>query len=139
MPTDTVVVTVFVVGPYFGSGDFNEIDDNIRRAECAAIALANKGLFPVTPHLNSRHFQAKAEAPGSETFWRSGYRQLIRSNAIQALLVLPGWEKSSGSRAEIETAARIKKRVFFTDDPAVVPEDLLRWAKALRVNWRQMR
>lgn len=116
---------IFIAGPYFGNGDRSMIHDNIRHAEKYQIALANAGLGFFCPHNHTEHFEAKASA--DENFYRQLDMIFLRKTA-DAVLAIPGWETSSGSRAEIEYAKKIGLPVFFPESPDDLYE-VMAWAK----------
>lgn len=100
-------------GVIFSAGKYNapsweEIDQNIRTAEEAAVALWNAGFGVFTPHLNTAHFEAKA-TPSEDAYKEFDFHML---RCVDAVLALPGWKQSSGARAEIEEAERLGKPVF---------------------------
>ena len=101
-------VLVYIVGPYNAPSQ-EGIEQNIRQAEKVAIALAEAGIFFICPHLNTAHFGTKAQADES-FYYRLGLKFVDVANV---LLVLPGWEKSSGTLGEIERAKLRGKPIYF--------------------------
>lgn len=86
---------VFLSGPYNGN-----IDTNIANARKIAIELWEKGYTVICPHLNSAHFEKDCCA-GEEAFL-GGYRDILRR--CDAVVLIPSWEHSSGSRVELSEA-----------------------------------
>ena len=102
---------VFIAGAYMG-GNFNEIEKNIRLAECYSIELWNRGYKVFCPHLNTFHFEVKAKAD-EKSYKEFDMRMLQYCDAVFAL---PNWEESVGAKAEIEEAKRLEKPVFYSLD-----------------------
>lgn len=106
---------VFIAGPYFSGGDPKKIRRNIFNAERVMIAIANEfaesravGFF--CPHSHTRNFEIKAKAP--ESYYQALDLTLLSSPAIDGLLLLPGWQDSSGTQRELECARNLGKPVF---------------------------
>ncbi|MDP3900123.1 MAG: DUF1937 family protein [bacterium] len=116
---------VFIAGPYFGEGDYGKIEENIRCAEKYQIQLANNGIGFFCPHNHTEHFEKKAKA--EEKFYRE-LDMLMLSKVANAILAIPGWEKSSGAKAEIEWAATNNLKVFYPKSPEDI-EDIVIWAR----------
>jgi len=116
---------VFIAGPYFGDGDKGKIQGNIRHAEKYQIALANAGVGFFCPHNHTEHFEIKATA--NEDFYREMDMIFLRKIA-DAVMAIPGWETSLGSRAEIEFAKSKGLPIFYPQSPANL-EEIIDWAK----------
>lgn len=116
---------VFIAGPYYGGGDLRSIDKNIREAESFAIALANRGVGFFGPHLHTARFELRTIAP--EDYYKELDMQMLQ-RACDALVAIPGWEKSQGARIEIEWAEKNGRKIFYPksiDDLEVI----VKWAK----------
>lgn len=97
---------VYIAGPFRGSHAW-EIECNIRRAETLALGVARMpGLFPVCPHTMGRYYSGAAP----DEVWLEGDLELLRR--CDAVLLVPGWERSSGTRAEVAEAHRLSIPVF---------------------------
>lgn len=106
---------VFIAGPYFSGGDPKLIRRNIRNAERVMIAIANRFAIARTvgffcPHSHTRNFEIKAKAP--ESYYQALDLALLESSAIDGLILLPGWQNSSGTKRELECARNLGKPVF---------------------------
>lgn len=101
---------VFIAGPYFGKGNKEEIEKNIREAEKYQIVLANSGVAFFCSHNHTEHFEQKANA--SEDFYRKMDMEILK-RACDAVLALPGWEKSEGASEEIKWAKENHIPIFF--------------------------
>jgi len=115
---------VFIAGPYFGDGDFGKIERNIRKAEEYQVQLANNDIGFFCPHNHTEHFERKAKA--NEKFYRE-LDMLMLSIVADAVLAIPGWEISSGAKAEIEWAVANNLKVFYPKSPKDINEVIV-WA-----------
>jgi hypothetical protein len=116
---------IFIAGPYSGDNNPDKIEKNIREAEKYEIALANAGIGFFCPHLHTEHFEKKAKAP--ESFYIELDRIFLKRVA-DAMLVLPDWEKSKGTTAEVEWAKKNKMKIFFPKSPDNLAE-IIKWVK----------
>lgn len=116
---------VFIAGPYFGNGDKSKIQDNIRHAEQYQIALANLGIGFFCPHNHTEHFEIKAGA--DENFYRE-LDAIFLNKIADAVMAIPGWENSSGSKAEIKLAKKKGIPIFYPKSPDALDE-IKRWAQ----------
>ncbi|MFH1656223.1 MAG: DUF1937 family protein [Candidatus Nealsonbacteria bacterium] len=116
---------VFIAGPYIGDGNKESIEKNIRNAEKYQIALANAGVGFFCPHNHTEHFQEKANAP--EKFYRELDREILK-RTCDGILVIPAWETSEGTRAEIEWAKKNNIPTFFPKSVDNLSE-IINWSK----------
>lgn len=107
---------VYVAGPFRAETAWG-IKCNIHRAEVVGAEVADAGFMPVIPHANTAHFHGL----GTDEFWLDGTLEIMRR--CDAVVLVPGWEGSSGTRAEIEEANRLGIPVVH-----YVSDLTLRWA-----------
>lgn len=103
------VNTLFLAGAY-GKGPYNDIESNIRLAEEYSIKLWNKGYGVFCPHLNTCHFEVKANV-GEEKYKDFDLKMLT---ACDALFVLHNWVDSEGTKKEIELATNLGKPIIYS-------------------------
>jgi len=96
---------VFIAGP-FTAGTAWDIEQNVRCAEGCALAVARSGAMPLCPHTNTRLFHGQC----TEQFWYDGTLELLRR--CDAVLMVPGWERSKGATNERRFAEQIGLPVF---------------------------
>ena len=97
---------LFVARPLLRRG----VERNIRRAEGVGIELASHGYCPVIPHANTA--DPRFELVQEYEFWIDAtVAMMLRCDAV---LMMPGWESSSGARAEF-AVAREKLIPLFLD------------------------
>ena len=88
---------IYIIGPFRGKNAW-VIHQNVRRAEGAAMAVAELGAMPLCPHTNTQHFHGTL----IDQFWLDGTMELLKRS--DGAFIVPGWEESSGSALEIRTA-----------------------------------
>lgn len=93
------------------------------RAVCAyAATMMRQGLRVFSPIAHTHHI-ALCGLPGGWEFWEAYDRDMIARCDEVAVLCLPGWEESTGVRAEIAIAAELGLPVRYLD-PEGVPEKI---------------
>jgi len=101
------MTVVYVAGAYRGTVPY-ETEQNIRRAEATGLEAATQhGVFPCIPHTNTRFFDGTL----THQFWLDGTLEWM--TRCDAVLITPGWENSSGTKAEIAEAERLGIPVFY--------------------------
>ncbi len=103
------MVLCYVAGP-FSAKTRAGVEENIRRAVLAGIEVARCGAMPVIPHANTAHPEFEVVQP--YTFWIEGTMALLL--ACSVVLMVPGWEASSGARGERDEALRHGMPVFYS-------------------------
>lgn len=91
---------IFIAGPFRSTQPGNEWERtrNIRHAETWAYYVWNNGGYALCPHTNTGNFQG---ALPDEVFLDGCIALMMRCDAV---LTIPGWEKSSGASNEIKYA-----------------------------------
>jgi hypothetical protein len=105
---------VYVAGPYTGPThdhkSYFAIDRHIMQAAEAARDLAVAGIGFFCPHTHSAHFEVVApEVPPS--FWYE--LDIYFMGFCDAILMLPGWQESTGSCKERQIMMGAGKPVFY--------------------------
>lgn len=100
---------VYVAGPFRGP-DHWAIAENIRSAERVAFKVWQAGAVALCPHLNTAHFQGALP----DHMWLDGDLALLE--LCDALILVPGWERSEGTKAEVAFATRHSIPVLFDID-----------------------
>jgi hypothetical protein len=96
---------IYVAGPFRGVNTW-AIEQNVRKAEEVAAKVWMWGAAALCPHTNTRYFHGLA----ADSIFIEGTLELLRR--CDAVLLVEGWEKSSGTRGEIEEAERLGLPVF---------------------------
>jgi hypothetical protein len=95
---------------------------NVRAAEEVGLAVWKLGHAALVPHLNTAHFQDADGLP--DKLWLDGDLEILRR--CDAVVLVPGWERSKGALAEITAANQLGIPVFDgADDFALNIEVLL--------------
>ncbi len=100
---------VFVAGPYRAATE-NGVHENIGRARAVALPLWRPGVMVFCPHLNSA-FMGGAQP--DRVFLDGALAMLAKCDAV---VLVPGWERSTGTQAEIELANRLGIPVYESAD-----------------------
>jgi len=117
---------VFIAGPYIGDGNYEVIERNIREAEKYQIALANHQVGFFCSHCHTEHFSCGKATATEDFYFNLGMQFLGR--IADAVLAVPGWEKSNGARYEIEWAKKKGLPVFYPKDPGDIRE-IVEWSR----------
>ena len=96
---------VYIAGPYRGANAWI-VEQNIQRAEALAFAVAELGCAVVCPHTNSRNFDGTL----TDEYWLASTMEIMRR--CDAVMLVEGWERSTGTQGEIAEALRLKIPVF---------------------------
>jgi len=106
---------VYTAGPYRSAQGMHGVAQNIERAGSVARQLWAMGFTVICPHKNTAFFDG-ADIP--DEVWLAGCLQLVGRADI--LILLPGWEHSSGTRIERDTALALGIPIFEWDAPDTV-------------------
>ena len=87
----------YIAGPYRGKTHY-EVEQNIRAAEAVAIKYWQLGYAVICPHKNTAHFDGLAP----DEVWLKGDLEILKR--CDLIVMVPGWERSSGAIAEKELA-----------------------------------
>ena len=96
---------VYIVGPFWADNAWAR-EQNIRRAEALALEVAQAGFAVICVHAASRFY------PGvlPESFWLAADLEIIRR--CDAVLLVAGWEYSTGSRTEVDDCRERGQPIF---------------------------
>ncbi len=94
----------YISGPYSGTTK-SVVGRNIKKASRIAQEIWKLGGVAICPHTNCAFFEGDYEL-----FLLGDLRLLELSDAI---IMIPGWEKSRGSRVELERAKALNLNIFY--------------------------
>ena len=97
---------IYVAGPYRSDSAWG-IEQNIRRAEEAALELWRKGYAVICPHANTRFFQGAMD----DSVWLNGDIEIL--TRCDAIYMIKGWEKSKGATKELELSQELGLEVYY--------------------------
>lgn len=108
---------VYVAGPYRASTRAG-VELNIQSARQVGLVASRKGWSAIVPHANTGHLDAVDPDIGDD-FWLAATMELLRRS--DAVVLCPGWERSTGTLAEINVAKSLGMTVYESADqlPAV--------------------
>ena len=91
------------------------------------ISAAALGWFPVIPHANTAHMELDLPELGDD-FWLRGTMEMMER--CDAVVLVPGWESSAGTKAEIARADALRIPVFRTLDTLPSARAFIEWLSA---------
>ena len=94
---------IYVAGPY-RAATRDDIARNIDAARVVGISAAALGWFPVIPHANTAHMELDLPGLGDD-FWLAGTLEMMER--CDAVVLVPGWQNSAGTRGEIIRAEEL--------------------------------
>jgi hypothetical protein len=110
------MITVYIAGP-FRAADAWGVHKNVFDAAHLAFKVAEAGFAVICPHMMFELFDRTL----SDKYWLAATQELeLKCNAV---LLVPGWEKSDGARAEVALARARGIWVF------ELIGELLEWAR----------
>ena len=111
---------VYVAGPY--SGETLDMLENMRRGIAMCVRLLVSGFAPFCPWLDFMYVLCRPEDTEVTVEMLKAY-SMAWLDAADVVLVLPGWERSPGTRAEMVRANEKGIAVVFSVD------ELKEWAE----------
>jgi len=96
---------IYIAGPYRAESAW-DIEQNIRSAEKLALECWRRGVAVICPHTNTRFFQGAAP----DDVWLKGDLEMLRR--CDAVMLVAGWEQSSGAKVEVALAKELGMLVF---------------------------
>ena len=113
---------IYVASP-LTAPTMEEMLENIKKTIAYGVAIikaGNKNWFPVIPHLMTRDMWIKLNEEGHELaksdaeYWYEATAEELMS--CDAMVLLPGWEKSKGCNAELKIAQGYQIPYFITSE-----------------------
>jgi hypothetical protein len=118
---------IYIAGAYIGDSKTETIEYNIREAEKYAIALADREIGFFCPHKHTEHFHSGKKSSASEQFYYNLDFYFLTKIA-DAVLVVPDWENSLGTKKEVEWAKQNGLKIFYPKNPTDI-EEVVKWAR----------
>ncbi|MFY1052337.1 DUF1937 family protein [Ectopseudomonas khazarica] len=117
---------IYVAGPY-RAATRDDIARNIDAARVVGISAAALGWFPVIPHANTAHMELDLPGLGDD-FWLAGTLEMMER--CDAVVLVPGWQNSAGTRGEIIRAEELHIPIFRTLDALPSASVFHDWARS---------
>lgn len=92
---------VYVAGPY-RAATREWVGQNVAAARHLGRLCAQIGWFPVMPTVNTAHFDHDFPGLADDQFWLDGTLELMKR--CDAVVLVDGWQHSSGARGEVKLA-----------------------------------
>ena len=99
---------IYIAGKYRGPNAW-AIEQNIRAAEEVAARVWAMGMVALCPHANARHM----EGVTTDEHMLAGTLELLRR--CDAVVLVPGWGLSVGTRGEVDEASVLHMPIFGLD------------------------
>lgn len=106
-----MIPVVYVAGSYRAATS-QGVEMNIEAARHVGLLCCRKGWSPVIPHANTGNLDAVDPSIGDE-FWLDATMELLRR--CDAVVLVPGWARSAGTRDEI-IEAKLRGIPVFSDE-----------------------
>jgi nucleoside 2-deoxyribosyltransferase len=119
---------IYVAGPFRANNSWS-MEQNIRRAEAIALELWLLGAAVLCPHANTRFFQGAAP----DDVWLTGDLEML--GRCDAVVLAENWEKSSGTKAEIDYARLHNIPVFEWNKDRDAVVKWIRNEVSVTINW----
>lgn len=116
---------IYVAGPY-RAATRDDIARNIDAARAVGISAAALGWFPVIPHANTAHMEIDLPGLGDD-FWLAGTLEMMER--CDAVVLVPGWQNSAGTRGEIIRAEELGIPIFRTLDALPSASVFIDWGR----------
>lgn len=104
--------------------DRNYIKKNVEIAEAYQVALANAGVGSFCAHAHTQFHREKGSTAPESYYYELDLQFLYR--ASDAVLAMPGWEKSKGAVVEVQWAIANSLPVFYPKSPNDIA-DIIEW------------
>ena len=120
---------VFISGPLTTGWDTKDRDFillRIKEAEKYQIALVNAGVGCFCAHTHTSFHHEKGGTAPEDYYYVLDFEFLKRTS--DAVLAMPGWEKSKGAKKEVEWAIKNKLPVFYPKSPDDI-NDIITWSR----------
>jgi len=105
---------IYIAGPYSAyrnaQGTILSVDYNIGVAEALGAELYRKGHTPFIPHTMTARFERTYPDIPKQVYLETDLEWLELCDAV---LLLPGWEKSEGAKIELERAKELGLKVYY--------------------------
>lgn len=101
---------IYLAGPYSHPTPEGR-EANYRAHADVAVKMLLAGFHPYSPIVHWHTVATAHDLPTGSSFWREHNRIMIAHST--EVWVLPGWENSEGTKAEIEAAKQYKIRVRY--------------------------
>lgn len=106
---------IYIAGPFRGAHAW-AIAQNVSRAEIVAYEVFANGHAALCPHTNTRHFDGSLP----DQVFIDGTLELMRR--CDAVIVLPNYTRSQGTKGEIAEAERLGKPITYLE--CITPRDV---------------
>ncbi len=108
---------IFISGPVRGDGSKEAKQANVEVARKFARIFIENNIPYYSPHLNIDQEMISFPAEKEKFAWDMNAEFLKKCDAMA---VLPGWEKSNGTKEEIENAKKYNIPVFYLEKENVI-------------------
>lgn len=111
---------VFIAGAYRGDRQPETIERNTAMARRYQKALAEAGIVAYSPNVHDVYWEELETSQNQTTLQQ--FTTAVLERLADALVVMPGWEASAGTKVEIEFATKKGLPIFFLKDETDLSE-----------------
>lgn len=114
---------------YYLASPYTHVDAKVRkdraeRATEAAVHLLHNGIFVFAPIPYNEPWE-KYNLPGDWNFWCDFDKSFVeRCDGGLIVLMLDGWEKSTGVTAEIQFAKELNRKIYYATLEQIISGDM---------------
>jgi hypothetical protein len=118
---------------------YSHFDPRVRAArfeainQCASVLMRN-GLYLFSPISHTHPIALAGGLPTGFDFWENYDRVMLSACGLLVVLMLDGWEKSTGVTGEIKIATHNKQPIFYSQAHA---DALLQCTRAIKQHFVQ--
>ncbi len=109
---------IYVASPYSSGGSPEQRaaahEERYREAKrFVTYVIVEHGPAPFSPIVYCHPLAVESNLPGDAEYWYKFNMQFLRKSEAVFVLMLDGWEKSKGVKAELDMAQRLRIPVYY--------------------------
>ena len=115
-------MTILYLSGKYSADTFDGITKNIMEARKIAVNLWEQGFTVQCPQMNTAHFEVDTKKVSYDDWLKGDLEMEMRCDAV---IMLPGWKDSKGSKLEHELAEKYQIPIYYwPDHPEITYQEL---------------